>query len=108
MKNKKFSLSLVLVLLIICAGCSKGAMEVVPLKVKVEISRDISWGKDPTVIIGAENAYIANKELIIEGLFSFGAYQNGESHQDWIGKMFIRNDKLVIPIEERIRVKITS
>jgi hypothetical protein len=88
-------------------SCSRGQMEVIPMKVKVEISRDISLAYDPTIVIGAENAYVNDKDLVIEGPFSFGVNQQS-SISDWIGTAFIRDGKLIIPITDRLRVKISK
>jgi len=86
-------------------SCSQGKMEVLPMKIEIKISRDISWAKDPTIIIGAESAYLTDKELVIEGPFSFGAARDSQQSA-WITTAFIRNGKLIILITDRMRVKI--
>jgi len=103
----------VLFIFVIC-GCENNYLEEkeIPSKIIVEITRSINWNIDTHLYIAADNAYLKNDMVVIEGLVSItsGRPFLGNGYKWVVPKIEIKDNKLIIPIprDTRYSVVITT
>ena len=100
---KKLYLVPLLVLFAVLLGCSGGnGISDVNSKVLVTIERSVIAKRDPSLDIAAENAYVKNDTVVIEGLISIKG-DNGWA----VERMEIEDNKLIIPIPKNPLYRVT-